>query len=89
MVSKHVGLCTELSGMETDNEVELGKEFRLPCLAAVQKLGCSKIFEIFVVGDDINGSHGTFKIVAPNAEHFINSEELLVVDIIVEFGSRK
>ena len=25
IVSKHIRLCTELSGMEADNEVELGK----------------------------------------------------------------
>ncbi len=52
-------------------------------LVAVQKLSCGKIFEIFVVGDDVNGSHGTFKVVAPNVEHFVDSEELLVVDVVV------
>ena len=83
IVSKHIRLCTELSGMEADNEVELGKEFRPPRLVAVQKLSCGEIFEIFVVGDDINGSRGTFKVVAPNAECFIDSEELPVMDIVV------
>ncbi len=66
-----------------DDEVELGKEFRPPHLAVVQKLSCGEIFEIFVVGDDVNGSHGTFKVVAPNVECFVDSEELLVVDIVV------
>ena len=42
-----------------------------------------------MVGDNVNGSRGTFKVVAPNAERFIDSEELLVMDVIVEFGSGK
>ncbi len=82
-MSKCIRLCTELPRMEADNEVELGKEFRPLRLVAVQKLSCGEIFEIFVVGDDINGSCGTFKVVAPNAEHFIDSKELLVVDVVV------
>jgi len=38
---------------------------------------------LVVVSDNVNGSCGTFKVVAPNAEHFIDSEELLVMDIVV------
>jgi len=69
--------------------MRLNCEKNSPHLAAVQKLGCGEIFEIFVVSNDVNGSHGTFKVVVPNVERFANSEELLVVDVIVEFGSRK
>ncbi len=83
VMSKCIWLCTKLSGMEVDDEVELGKKFRPPCLMAVQKLSRGEIFEIFVVGDDNNGSRGTFKVVAPNAECFIDSEELPVMDIVV------
>ncbi len=80
---KCIGFGTELPRSEADNEVELGKEFRPPHLAAVQKLGCGEIFEIFVVGDDVNGSHGTFEVVTPNAERFVDSKELLVMNVIV------
>src|SRR6266542_6842669 len=80
---KCIRFRTKLPGSEADDEAELGKEFRPPHLAAVQKLSCGEIFEIFVVGNDVNGSRGTFKVVAPNVEHFVDSEELLVVDVIV------
>ena len=83
MAGKCVGFGTELPGLEADDEVELGKEFRPLRLAAVQKLSCGKIFEIFVVGNDVDRSRGTFKVVASNVEHFIDSEELLVMDIVV------
>ncbi len=86
--SKCIGICTKLSRTEAHNEVELGKEFR-PWLVAVQKLSRGKIFEIFVVDNNINGSCGTFEVVAPNVEHFVDSKELLVMDVIVEFGSGK
>ncbi len=82
-VGKCIGFGTELPRSEADDVVKLGKKFRPPCLAAVQKLSCGEIFEIFVVGNDINGSRRTFEVVAPNAECFIDSEELLVMDVVV------
>ena len=66
-----------------DDEVELGKEFRPPHLAVVEKRSCGEIFETFVVSNDVNGSHRTFKVVVPNTECLINSEELLVMDVVV------
>ena len=83
MVSKCVRLCTELPGTEADNEVKLQEKFRPLRLVVLEKLGRGEIFEIFVVGNNVNGSRGTFKVVAPNAECFVDSEELLVVDIVV------
>ena len=65
-MGKCVRFGTELPGSEADDEVELGKEFRPPHLAVVQKLSCGKIFEIFVVGDNVNRSCRTFKVVASN-----------------------
>ena len=83
VTSKCIRLCTELSGTEADNEVKLREEFRPPHLVAVQKLGRGEIFEIFVVGNNVNGSHGTFEVVVPNVECFVDSKELLVMDVIV------
>jgi len=57
-----------------NDKVELGEVFQPPCLAAVQEFCCSEVFEVFVVGDDINGCHRTFKVVMPDSESFIDSE---------------
>jgi len=46
LVGKHIRFSTEFTRTEMDNEVDLEKVFRPPCLAAVQKLGHGKIFEV-------------------------------------------
>ena len=74
---------TESTGMETDDEVELRKVFGPSDLVTGEKFGCGKIFQVFVVHDDINCFRGTFEIVAPGLESFENCEQFFVVDIIV------
>ena len=44
-----------------------------------------EIFEIFVVGDNIDQRSWTFEIVSPDFEGFEDHEQLLVVYVIVEF----
>ena len=60
--------------MEVDDEVELGKIFRPLRLAAVQEFCCGEVFEVLVISDDIDGSHGTFEVVMPDSEGFIDSK---------------
>ena len=43
--------------------------------------GC-KVFQVLVVGDDVNQSCGAFKIVAPGPKSLMDSEELLVMGVI-------
>ena len=50
-----------------------------------QELCHAEILQVFVVGDDVHGVSGTFKIMAPGLEGFKNSQELLVMGIIIEF----
>ena len=69
--------------METDDEVELRKVFRPSDLVASKELCCGKIFQVFVVRDDVNCFRGTFEIVVPGLESFENCEQLFVMDVIV------
>ena len=39
-------------------------------LSSSEEFGGHKIFEIFVVGDDVNQRSQTFKVVSPNFEGF-------------------
>jgi len=71
--------------VETDDEVELGKIFRPLRLAAVQEFCRGKVFEILVIGDDINGGHGTFEVVTPDLEGFVDSKQFLIVDVVIQF----
>ena len=53
-----------------------------------QELGGYKVFQVLVVGDNVNWSCGAFKIVVPGPKSLVDSEELLVMDVIVELQSR-
>ena len=71
--SKGVGLGSEFSRTEMDNEVESGKVFRPMCLLTCEDFGCGEVLEILVIGDHINGVTRTFEIVSPLFECFVDS----------------
>ena len=54
---------------------------------AGQKLCHGEILQILVVSDNIHQSGRTFQIVMPGAESLVDSEELLIMGIVVEFQS--
>ena len=67
----------------------MAEVFRPSRLATVQEFCGGEVFQIFVVGNNIDGGSGTFKVVTPDAERFEDSEEFFVMDVIVEFGRRE
>ena len=85
--SEGIRLGSEASGSEMNNEVELGEELRPAGLPPSQELGGYEVFQVLVVGDDVNRSCGAFKIVAPGPKSLMDSEELLVMGVIVELRS--
>ena len=42
-----------------------------------------------MVGDDVNWSCGAFKIMVPGLKSLVDSEELLVMGVVVELWSRQ
>jgi len=52
--------------------MKLGKEFGPSGLAVGQKFGCREVLQIFVVGDNINRSTRTFKVMPPFLESLEN-----------------
>ena len=40
---------------------------------ASQDLGSGEVLKVFVIGDDVNGSTGAFKVVSPDTEGFKDS----------------
>jgi len=60
--------------VKTDDEVELGKIFQPPSLAAVQEFSRGEVFQVLVIGDHIDGCRGTFKVVTPDSESFVDSK---------------
>ena len=49
------GFVLELSRTEADNEIKLQEKFRPPHLAVIEELGCGEVFEVLVIGNDIDG----------------------------------
>ena len=85
--SEDIRLSSEASGMEVNDEVELGEELRPVGLLLSQEFGGCKVLQVLVVGDNVNWSCGALKIMAPGPKSPMNSEELLVMGVIVELRS--
>jgi hypothetical protein len=58
-------------------------------LSTSKNFGGREVGKVLVVGDNVNGIRGTFKIVSPNAESFKDRKQFLVVGIVVEFSRIK
>ena len=82
--SEGIRLSSEVSRVEANNKVELREELRPAGLLPSQEFGGCKVLQVLIVSDDINQSCGAFKIVAPGSKSLMDSEELLVMGVIVE-----
>ena len=58
--SESIRLSSKLTRMEADDKIELEEIFILSCLLTGQSFSSQKIFEFFVIYDNINGKGGTF-----------------------------
>ena len=87
--SEGIRLGSEVSRAEMNNKVKLGEELQPAGLPPSQEFGSCKVFQVLVVGDDVNWSCEAFKIVAPGPKSLVDSEELLVMGVIVELQSRQ
>ena len=59
------------------------------CLLPSQELGGCEVFQVLMVSDDVNQNCRAFKIVVPGPKSLMNSEEFLVMGVIVELQSRQ
>ena len=87
--SEGIRLSSEVSGAETNDKVELREELQPAGLLLSQELGGCNIFQVLMVSDDVNQSCRAFRIVAPGPKSLVDSEELLVMGVIVELQSRQ
>jgi hypothetical protein len=84
--SQCVGFCSEVAGTESNNHIESRQESRPPSLSPGQNPCSTKIFQVFVVCDNINQNFSAFKVVSPSLECLIDCHEFLVMCVIVEFS---
>ena len=87
--SQSVRFCTELTRTETDDEIKSGEKLGPASLATGKEFSSAEIFQVLVVGDDVDRRRSSLKVVAPSLESFKNCQEFLIVDVVVEFGGGK
>jgi hypothetical protein len=82
--SEGIRLGSEFTRTETDNEIELVEIFRPTGLPTGKHLRSSEILKIFVICDDVDRNRGTFEVMTPLPESFENSEEFLVMRVVIQ-----
>jgi hypothetical protein len=75
--------------MESNSHIKSGQESRPPSLSPGQNPCSGKIFQVFVICDNINQNFSAFKVVSPSLEHFIDCHEFFVMCVIVKLGVRE
>ena len=75
--------------MEMDDKIESREILRPVYLTAHKDLSSSKVFEIFVISDNINKITGTSKIMMPWLESFEDHKKLFVMNIIIKCGTEE
>jgi len=81
--SESIRFCAEMTRAEPDDKVELEEVFGPPHLSLGQYLGGRKILKVFMIYDNVDGVGRTFQIVLPNLESFEDSEQFLVMYVVV------
>ena len=62
--SESIWFCAEITRVEPDDKIELGKVLRLLCLPLGQYFGSRKILKVLMICNNVNGIDQTFQIVS-------------------------
>ena len=87
--SESIQFGTEVTRAEPDDKVELGEVLRPLHLPLGQYFGSRKILKILMIHNNVNRIGWTFQIVSPNLESFKDSEQFLVMCVIVQLHHSK
>ena len=82
--SESIRFCAEMTRMEPDDKIELGKVLGLPRLPPGQYLGSRKILKVLMIRNNIDGVGWTFQIVPPNLESLKDGKQFLVMCVVVQ-----
>jgi len=82
--SESIWFCAEMTRVEPNDKIELGKVLGPPRLPPGQYLGSRKILKVLMICNNIDGIGRTFQIVPPNLESFEDGKQFLVMCVIVQ-----
>ena len=84
MASEGIGLCSEVSRVKADGEIELGEVLQPVGLMVGQDLGAGEILQVFVVSDHIDQRGRALKVMSPVLEGLEDGQQLLVMGTIIQ-----
>ena len=84
-VGEGIGSSEEMAGDMDDLQVKVSKVKQPPSLTVVEILGLMKIYQIFVVSEDLYKEEGAMEIVSSGLQSVDDYEKFLVIDFIVSF----
>ena len=82
--SESIWFSAEMTRIEPDDKVELGKILRLLCLPLGQYLGSRKILKVLMIYNNVDGIGQIFQIVLPNLEGFKDGKQFLIMCVVVQ-----
>ena len=69
-----------------NNEVELRMKFQPSCLKIGENFGSQKVFQVFVICNNISKKFWLFQVVMLGIEDFKDYEEFLIIYVVVNIG---
>ena len=81
--SESIQFGTETTRAGPDDKVELEEVLGPLHLSLGQHLDNRKILKVFIIHNNVNGISQTFQIVSPNLESFKDSEQFLVICVVI------
>src|SRR5882724_1131057 len=84
--SQRIWFGTQSSRAVANQVIETREVFRPAYLATSEQFGGREVLQVLVVGQHEHNVCGSLQVVVPLLEGLENSQELLVVDLVVELG---
>jgi len=87
--SESIQFGAKITRVEPDDKIELGEVLGPLHLPPDQHLGSRKILKVFMIHHNVDGIDWTFSIVLPNLKSFKDSEQFLVMCVIIQLHYSK
>jgi len=82
--SESIQFCAEMTRVEPDDKIELGKVLGPLHLPPGQYLGSRKILKVLMICNNVDEIGRIFQVVPPNLESFKDSKQFLVMCVVVQ-----
>jgi len=82
--SESIQFGVKMTRAKPDDKIKLEEILKPLCLPPGQDLSSRKILKVFIIYNNINEIDWTFQIVSPNLKSFKDSEQFLVICVVIQ-----